>query len=97
MTEPSKAEEATRLAIEFLTLWLEDDREGAARHIAGVVEGLDGAERMRMVAGLLNLNMFVVLDLAKARGAEDYRADAGAYLRHLAAHLPEVGDPPTDA
>ena len=45
----------------------------------------------RIIAGLLNLNMLVLLELVKERGAtaEEMPDRAGEYLRDLSQRLPE--------
>lgn len=85
----SQATDATRVAIEFLTLWMEQDRDGAAAHITDVLTGPDAPQTAHVVAGLLNLNMFTIFELAKANGAHDAVAWAGEYLRGLSPQLPE--------
>ncbi|MBZ6110595.1 MULTISPECIES: hypothetical protein [Streptomyces] len=90
MTDQETAEDATRLAIEFLMQWMSDDRQAAAKHIAGVLHGENAPDPTRTVAGLLNLNMIVLFELAKAHGAEDYRAWAEEYLKQRALRMPEA-------
>lgn len=87
----SEGTDATRVAIEFLTLWMEDDRRGAAEHITNVL-GPQPEPVAAAIAGLLNLNMHALFALAKARGAEpdDIRAWAGDYLKHLSPDLPRL-------
>jgi hypothetical protein len=85
----SQATDATRIAVEFLTLWMETDRDGAAAHITDVMTGPDAPEGAHVIAGLLNLNMFTILELAKANGAGDGVAWAGDYLRNLSPRLPD--------
>ena len=84
----SQATDATRIAIEFLTLWMERDRDRAAEHITGVMTNPGAPEPAHVVAGLLNLNMFTIFELAKANGATDAVAWAGDYLRNLSPRLP---------
>lgn len=90
MTDPDSqaATDATRIAIEFLTLWMERDRNGAAEHITKVMTEPNGPESAHVVAGLLNLNMFTIFELAKANGAPDAVEWAGEYLRNLSPQLP---------
>jgi hypothetical protein len=84
----------TRVAIEFLTLWMEPGDQArleAARHIEGIVEAPD-ANIPGIIAGLLNLNTVTLFELAKARGAmteEMYYRVAGDFLRELSSGLPE--------
>ena len=92
MFEPTSA---TRVAIEFLTLWLEpgdEARRRAAAHIVEVIHSPDGGPGAdSVVAGLLNLNMLVLLELVKERGgtAENMFQKAGDYLRGLSRQIPE--------
>jgi hypothetical protein len=89
MKEPTSN---TRLAVEFLTLWLERDRAAAAEHIAHVLNDPEEPDAASIIAGLLNLNMLTLLQLAKAQGAktdEELYDRAGEILRDLAPHLPE--------
>jgi hypothetical protein len=84
----------TRVAIEFLTLWMEPGDQArieAARHIQSIVDAPDANIR-GIIAGLLNLNTVTLLELAKARGAmteEMYYQVAGDFLRELSQGLPE--------
>lgn len=90
VTDPNPATDATRVAIEFLTLWMETDRLAAAEHIAGVIHDPDGPEPDTAITGLLNLSMFLLFALAKANGADDYKAWAGEYLHNFSVNLPEA-------
>lgn len=89
MSEMNPATAATRVAIEFLTLWLEPDRERAAAHIRGVLGDPDGPDAASIIAGQCNLSMILVLELAKAQGAADLRERAGEFLSELSRQLPE--------
>jgi hypothetical protein len=88
-THPATA--ATRLAVEFLTLWLESDRQGAAQHIERVVSDPSGPAVHSIIAGQCNLGMFLVLMLAKERGAgaDNIMETAHGILRDLSRDLPE--------
>lgn len=71
MFEPTAA---TRIAIEFLTLWIEPGTEArltAARHIASVLREPGGEDLDSIVAGHLNLAMLLLFMLAKERGATE--------------------------
>lgn len=84
--------DSTRLAIEFLNVWMDRDREAAAAHIAGVLDAEDGPSTDFVIAGLLNLSHFLVLERAKAKGAtgtEDVERQAREFLSYLSLHLPE--------
>lgn len=56
---------STRLAIEFLTVWMEQDRPAAAEHIGSVLDADGGPQRDFAIAVLLNLSHFLVIELAK--------------------------------
>jgi hypothetical protein len=88
MFEPT---EATRVAVECLTIWLETDKEKAAEHIAHLQHSPDGPGATTMISGFLNLGELLVLSLAKERGAggEDIRQKAGDILREWSVQLPE--------
>jgi hypothetical protein len=85
---------STRVAIEFLTLWLEPGEQGARRqtadHIARVLYE-EGEDPVSVIAGQLNLGMLLVLRLAKERGATeaDMFQKAADILRDLSRRLPE--------
>jgi len=84
---------ATRYGIECMTLWLEgDDPQQRARnavHLARLASDVD--ERNRMIPGLLNLALIVLVDLMSERGAvsEELVPRAREYLQRLATGLPE--------
>lgn len=92
MTEPDPRTAATRVAVECLTLWLEpgvEARHNAASHISDLMHDEGGLGSNQVVTGLLNLSMFLALELAKERGAEDLLEGAREYLRGLSPRLPE--------
>jgi hypothetical protein len=89
MSEMNPATAATRVAIEFLTLFLEPDLQHAAAHIRMALEDQDGPDAASIIAGQCNLSMVLILELAKAEGAEDPHERAGEILRELSRHLPE--------
>jgi len=89
MTDPNQATAATRVAIEFLTLWMEPNRPSAAAHFLRVLDDPGGPGRDQVIAGLLNLSMILAFDLAKANDAADYPAGVGEYLRRHSPELPE--------
>jgi hypothetical protein len=88
MFEPT---EATRVAIECLTIWLETDKEKAAEHIAHLQHSPDGPGASTMISGFLNLSELLVLNLAKERGANtgNVQEKAGDILREWSPQLPE--------
>jgi hypothetical protein len=90
MSEPTNA---IRTAIECLTLWLEGDDPEArilnASYIAGLINDPDGPGPTEMVSGVLNLGLYLLLDLMKEQGAdppEDVDR-ARSYLQELALQL----------
>ena len=89
MTDPNQATAATRMAIEFLMLWMESNRQSAAEHIVRVLDDPGGPGRDSVIAGLLNLSMIFAFEAAKANGATDYPAWVAEYLRHHSPELPE--------
>jgi hypothetical protein len=89
MSEMNPATAAIRVAIEFLTLWLEDDHQRAAAHIRMALGDPDGPDAASIIAGQCNLGMILVLEVARAQGAEDLRERAGEILRELSRQLPE--------
>ena len=89
MREMNSATAATRVAIELLTLFLEPDLERAAAHIRTVLGDPDGPDAVSIIAGQCNLNMILVLELAKAQGAADLQERAGEILQELSRQLPE--------
>jgi len=89
MKDPNPATAATRVAIEFLMLWIEPNRPFAAEHILQVLDEPGGIERDQVIAGLLNLSMILGFQLAKANGATDYPAWVREYLNRHSPELPE--------
>jgi hypothetical protein len=89
MREMNPATAAIRVAIEFLTLWLENDRQRAAAHIRMVLGDPDGPDAAAIISGQCYLSMVLIIELAKAQGAEDLPERAGEILRGLSRRLPE--------
>jgi hypothetical protein len=89
MTEMNSATAATRVAIEFLTLYLEPDLQHAAAHIRKALGDPDGPDAISIIAGQCNLGMILVLELANAQGAADPHERAGEILQELSRQLPE--------
>jgi hypothetical protein len=80
----------TRVAIEFLTLWMEpgdEARRHAVEHITRIALGPDGIGPV--LAGLLNLNTMTLFRLAQTEGAEDIAESAGDILREWSRQLPD--------
>jgi hypothetical protein len=89
MSEMNPATAAIRVAIEFLTLWLEDDHQRAAAHITMALGDPDGPDAASIIAGQCYLSRVLILELAKAQGAEDLDERAREILRELSRQLPE--------
>jgi hypothetical protein len=89
MSEINPATAATRVAIEILTLFLEPDLQHAVAHIRMALADPDGPDAASIIAGQCNLSMILILELAKAQGAEDLHERAGEILRELSRQLPE--------
>ena len=89
MREMNPATAIIRVAIEVLTLWLEGDRQRAAAHIKVALDDPDGPDAASIIAGQCGLSLVLILELAKAQGAEDARERAREILRELSRRLPE--------
>jgi hypothetical protein len=92
MNETNPATATTRVAVECLTLWLEQDRQRAIDHIANLELDPHGSGPTNIIVGLLNLSSWLVLTLAKERGAatdDELRQKAGDILRDFSRQLPE--------
>jgi hypothetical protein len=89
MSEMNPVTASTRVAIEFLTVWLEGDKQFATEHINRVLKDPDGSGADKAIVGLLNLRMLLAFEMAKAQGAEDLEEWVRKYLSNLSATLPE--------
>jgi hypothetical protein len=89
MTKMNPATAAVRVAIEVVMLWLEGDRQRAAAHIKMALDDRDGPDAAGIIGGQGYLSMVLILELAKAQGAEDLHGRAGEILRELSRQLPE--------
>jgi hypothetical protein len=81
-----------RVAVECLSLWLEQDRQQAIDHIANLQVDPSGPGPTNLIGGLLNLSSWLVLTLASAQGAtndEELREKAGVLLREFLRQLSE--------
>jgi hypothetical protein len=54
-----------------------------------VLDDPDGPDAASIIAGQCGLSLVLILELAKAQGAEDVRERAGEILRELSRRLPE--------
>jgi hypothetical protein len=75
MDEPRHATANTRVAIECLTIWLEEDRETAATHIANIQNSPDGPGATGIISGFLSLSELLVLNLAASRRRRKYTTE----------------------
>jgi hypothetical protein len=92
MDETNPAAAATRVGVECLTLWLEQDRQRAIDHIANLQVDPSGPGPTGLIIGLLNLSSWLVATLAEAQGAatdDELREKAGEILSELSRQLPE--------
>lgn len=91
MSELNTPTASIRVAVECVTLWLESDRQSAAKYVAHLRHDPDGPGADTMIAGLVSLSHFLVLMLAKERGAgaDDLVDKARGILQGLSQSLPE--------
>ena len=92
MDETNPASASARVAVECLTLWLEQDRQRAIDHIAKLQVDPSGPGPTNLIVGLLNLSSWLVLTFASAQRAtseDELREKAGAILREFLRQLPE--------
>ncbi|MFE4456048.1 hypothetical protein ACFROC_01705 [Nocardia tengchongensis] len=98
MTEPAAttASQATRAAIELLTMWIsegdDEAREEQSQYIGRRVSGLSETDRLHLIRGQLYLNELLLLSIAEANGANDIETlQAGAlqWLREFALEIAE--------
>jgi hypothetical protein len=80
---------STRVAIEFLTVWLEGDKQFATEHINRVLKDPDEPGADKVIVGLLNVSMLLAVELAEAQDAEILEEWVRKYLSNLSAKLPE--------
>jgi hypothetical protein len=81
---------ATRVAVELLTLWIEQDREGAIDHIVRVLSDQDAAGAASIIAGQCNLSAALAFKLAVERGArtlDEATTKVGEILQEAALEL----------
>ena len=92
MDETNPASASARVAVECLTLWLQQDRQRAIDHISNLDADPSGPGPTNLIVGLLNLSAWLVLTLAEERGAatdDELREKAGDILRDFSRQLPE--------
>ena len=91
MDETNPATAATEVAVECLTLWLQD-RQRAIDHIANVEVDPSGPGPTNLILGLLNLSSWMLFSLAETQGeATDVELQKKAIniLRTLSERLTE--------
>jgi hypothetical protein len=92
MNEVDPAIANTRRAIEFLTVWMDQDRVDAPAYIERVLNDPNESGARNIIAGQCNLSMVLVLALAKERGAvtaEELWMKVGEILQELPQYFPE--------
>jgi hypothetical protein len=67
MDETDPATAATEVAVECLTLWLEDPQQ-AINHIANLEVDPSGPGATNLIVGLLNLGSWLLISLAETQG-----------------------------
>ena len=91
MDETNPATAATEVAVECLTLWLEDP-EQAINHIANLELDPSGPGATNLIVGLLNLSSWLVVSLAETQGEAtdvELQEKATNILRMLSQRLTE--------
>jgi hypothetical protein len=91
MDETNPATAATEVAVECLTLWLEDQQQ-AINHIANLEVDPSGPGGTNLIVGLLNLSSWLLISLAETQGeATDVELQERAtnILRKLSQRLTE--------
>jgi hypothetical protein len=82
----------TRIAVEFLTVWTEQDQQTAITYIDAILNDPNGPGVPGIIAGQLNVGTLLVAMLAQARGAvtpNDISMMASEILRDLAGEIPQ--------
>ena len=59
MSEMNPVTASTRVAIEFVTVWLEGDKQFATEHINRILKDPDGPGADKAIVGLLKLSMLL--------------------------------------
>ena len=82
---------ATQVAVECLTLWLQDQQQ-AIDHIANLERDPSGPGATNLTVGLLNMSAWLLLSLAETQGeatAEELQEKATNILREFSEYLSE--------
>lgn len=91
MDETNPATAATEVAVECLTLWLEDQQQ-AINHIANLEVDPSGPGGTNLIVGLLNLSSWLLISLAETQGEAtdvELQEKATTILRKLSQRLTE--------
>jgi hypothetical protein len=91
MDEANPAPATTQVAVECLTLWLQD-RQRAIDHIANLEFDPSGPGPTNLIVGLLNLSAWLLLSLAETQGEatdEELLEKATTILGKFWEQLPE--------
>jgi hypothetical protein len=91
MDEANPAIHATEVAVESLTLWLEDPQQ-AINHIANLEVDPSGPGATNLILGLLDLSSWLLVSLAETQGEAtdvELRERATTILRKLSQRLTE--------
>ena len=92
MDETNPASASARVAVECLTMWLEQDRQRAIDYIANLEVDPSGPGPSNLIVGLLNLSSWLLISLAETQGeATDVELQERAtnILRKLSQRLTE--------
>jgi hypothetical protein len=91
MDETNPTTAATEVAVECLTLWLEDPQQ-AVNHIANLELDPSGPGATNLIVGLLNLSSWLLVSLAETQGEAtdvELQEKATTILRKLSQRLTE--------
>lgn len=91
MDETNPPTAATEVAVECLTLWLEDQQQ-AINHIANLEVDPSGPGPTNLIVGLLNLGSWLLISLAETQGEAtdvELQEKATNILRKLSQRLTE--------
>jgi hypothetical protein len=91
MSELNRVMDASnRIAVTFLTVWMEKDKLTAADYIDTILNDPNGPGVPSIIAGQLNVGRALVVMLARAQGAEtedEIRLMAGQILQDVAGEV----------
>jgi hypothetical protein len=90
MSEMNPATAGTRIAVDFLTVWIEQSPQTAANYVDARLNDPNGPGVYDIIIGQLTLGTLLISMLAQAHGAvtaDDINRMAGEILRGLARDL----------